>query len=110
MYEDDEEEVRDCECGCGRPLGFARRWASMACRQRARQRAERERLHSGDEGTRVTSELLEKIISEEAVLTEEQEAALSLQIQIAKREMYLRRGGADRELQLAHDHGEIYPE
>lgn len=108
MNEDDDENV--CECGCGRPLAHARRWASMACRQRARQRAERERLHAGDEGTRVTSELLEKIVSEEAVLTEAQEEALSLQIQIAKREMYLRRGGADRELQLAHDHGEIYPE
>lgn len=116
MYEDDELEdipENECQCGCGRLLTLTNeRFANKTCRQRAAKRRSREkaRLAGPPEGVNVDAALLTRIIHDDAVLTEEQEEALGLQIQIAKRELYLRRGGVDRELQLALDHGEIFAE
>ena len=67
---------------------------------------ERQRLAAADQA-RISDGLLAKITSEQAVLSADEETMLAVQIEEAKQELYRRRGGADRELQLAHDFGEI---
>lgn len=69
------------------------------------ERGQRERL--GDV-SRISDGLLVKMAVERP-LSDEEEQQLEREIAEAKAELYRRRGGADAELQLAHDIGEIYP-
>ena len=77
--------------------------ANAARRSRARQRA---RLMAEDPA-RISDAMLRRITFDHAVLSKEEEDLLEVEIDEAKRELYRRRGGADRELQLAHDFGRI---
>ena len=77
--------------------------ANAARRSRARQRA---RLMAEDPA-RISDAMLRRITFDHAVLTKDEEVLLETEIDEAKRELYRRRGGADRELQLAHDFGRI---
>ena len=72
---------------------------------RARERA---RL-TAEDPIRISDAMLRRILVDDAVLSEAEEELLEVQIEEAKQELYRRRGGADRELQLAHDFGRIDP-
>ena len=66
-----------------------------------------QRARLGD-ALRISDVLLQKMAVERP-LSDEEEQQLEQEITAAKAELYRRRGGADAELQLAHDIGEIYP-
>ena len=67
---------------------------------------ERARLQAEDPA-RISDAMLRRITFDHAVLSESEEVLLEIEIDEAKREIYRRRGGADRELQLARDFGRI---
>jgi len=102
--------VHDCACGCGRPLFLVhQKYASTICRNRHHNRAHH-RTEADLAGVVTLSEgLLRRMVDEEAVLHPDEKEQLDATIEQAKREIYLRRGGPDRDFQLAMDRGEVSP-
>lgn len=106
------EDYPDCACGCGRPLYLtSSKYAIRGCRQRAvrGKRAADAVLNPPTGGINVRTDLLAKLVNEHAVLSPGEELQLGETIEQAKREIYRRRGGADRDFQLACDRGEVQP-
>ena len=109
MRKSNSPHVHDCACGCGRPVFLVhQKYASPVCRNRHHNRAGHRDYAGSLAGVPVVAEgLLQKLIDEETVLHPDEEEQLAASLKQAKREIHLRRGGADRALQLALDRGEV---
>lgn len=110
MSKNRSSHVHDCACGCGRPLFLVhQKYASTICRNRHLNRAHH-RTEADLEGVAALEEgLLRKMLDDETVLHPGEEQQLVATLEQAKREIFLRRGGADRDFQLALDRGEVSP-
>lgn len=102
--------VHDCACGCGRPLFLVhQKYASTICRNRHNNRSHHRTEADLDGVVALEEGLLRKMLHEETVLHPDEELQLAATLEQAKREIFLRRGGADRDFQLAIERGEVSP-